>query len=75
MSVIPLRRRDDVICTMASRSPVGDANLHVLSHGLHYQAASSRASASRRQVVKLEDQTRKMPRTRHCATIMGFELP
>jgi branched-chain amino acid aminotransferase len=73
MSIIPFDDRDGVIWYDGKMVPWRDANLHVLSHGLHYASCVFEGMrVYNGQLFKLTEHTRRLERS---AEILGFQLP
>lgn len=73
MSILPFDDRDGVIWYDGALVPWRDANLHVLSHGLHY--ASCVFEGERVYNGKVFKLTEHSERLAASARILGFELP
>jgi len=73
MAVQPFDKRDGVIWMDGEFVPWERAQVHVLSHGLHYASAVFEGERSYGGVVfKLEEHTRRLHES---AKILGFEIP
>ena len=73
MALIPFDDRDGVIWLDGTLVPWREANLHVLSHALHYASAVFEGErVYDREVFKLREHTDRLA---HSARVMGFELP
>src|SRR5690242_21195340 len=73
MAVQPFDKRDGVIWMDGEFVPWERAQIHVLSHGLHYASAVFEGERSYGGVVfKLEEHTRRLHES---AKILGFEIP
>ncbi len=73
MAAQPFDRRDGVIWYNGDYRPWADANLHVLSHGLHYASAVFEGERAYNGVIfKLDEHTRRLHES---AQILGFEIP
>ena len=71
--MIPFDDRDGAIWLDGALVPWREANLHVLSHGLHYASAVFEGErVYDREVFKLREHTDRLA---HSARVMGFELP
>jgi branched-chain amino acid aminotransferase len=73
MAVLPFDQRDGVIWYNGEMVPWGDANLHVLSHALHY--ASSVFEGERVYGGEVFKLTEHSERLRNSAEILDFEIP
>jgi len=73
MAMIPFDDRDGVIWLDGKLIPWREADLHVLSHALHYASAVFEGErVYGREVFKLREHTDRLA---HSARVMGFELP
>ncbi len=73
MSAQPFDQRDGVIWYDGKLVPWADANLHVLTHGLHYASAvfeGERAYGG--EIFKLDEHTRRL---HDSARMLDFEIP
>ena len=71
--MIPFDDRDGVLWFDGAMVPWREANLHVLSHALHYASAVFEGErVYDRKVFKLRDHTDRLA---HSARVMGFDLP
>jgi len=73
MAALPFDKREGVIWYNGEYVPWADANLHVLSHGLHYASAvfeGERAYGG--SIFKLDEHTRRL---HDSASALGFEIP
>jgi branched-chain amino acid aminotransferase len=73
MSSVPFDQRDGVIWYDGEMVPWAGANLHVLSHGLHYASAvfeGERAYGG--EIFKLDEHTRRL---HDSARLLDFEIP
>ncbi|MCT8971963.1 branched-chain amino acid aminotransferase [Microbaculum marinisediminis] len=73
MSSLPFDQREGVIWYDGRMVPWTDANLHVLSHGLHYASAvfeGERAYGG--EIFKLDEHTRRLHES---ARLLDFEIP
>ncbi len=73
MSTVPFDQRDGVIWYDGEMVPWASANLHVLSHGLHYASAvfeGERAYGG--EIFKLDEHTRRL---HDSARMLDFEIP
>ena len=73
MAALPFDKREGVIWYNGEYLPWADANLHVLSHGLHYASAvfeGERAYGG--SIFKLDEHTRRL---NDSASALGFEIP
>lgn len=73
MSLVPMDDRDGSIWWNGAMVPWRQANLHVLTHGLHYGSGvfeGERVYGGR--VFKLREHTERL---HHSASVMDFELP
>lgn len=73
MSLIPFDDRDGMIWWDGALKPWREANLHVLSHGLHYASAvfeGERAYGG--NIFRLRDHTERLIRS---GKLLGFEIP
>jgi branched-chain amino acid aminotransferase len=73
MSLIPFDDRDGMIWWDGALRPWREANLHVLSHGLHYASAvfeGERAYAG--NIFRLRDHTNRLIRS---GKLLGFDIP
>ncbi|MGC9268890.1 branched-chain amino acid aminotransferase [Acidiphilium sp.] len=73
MSLIPFDDRDGMIWWDGALRPWREANLHVLSHGLHYASAvfeGERAYAG--NIFRLRDHTNRLIQS---GKILGFDIP
>lgn len=73
MSAIPFDQRDGWIWYDGKLVPWADANLHVLSHGLHY--ASAVFEGERAYGGQIFKSTEHSARLRRSAEILDFEIP
>ncbi|KAA1055185.1 branched-chain amino acid aminotransferase [Azospirillum argentinense] len=73
MSILPFDDRDGVIWYDGALVPWRDANLHVLSHGLHYASCVFEGErVYNGTVFKLTEHSERLAAS---ARILGFELP
>ncbi len=73
MSILPFDDRDGVIWYDGALVPWRDANLHVLSHGLHYASCVFEGErVYNGNVFKLTEHSERLAAS---ARILGFELP
>jgi branched-chain amino acid aminotransferase len=73
MSLIPFDDRDGFIWYDGRLVPWREAELHVLSHGLHYASCVFEGErVYNGRVFRLEDHNERL---RHSAKILGFEIP
>lgn len=73
MSILPFDDRDGVIWYDGALVPWRDANLHVLSHGLHYASCVFEGErVYNGTVFKLTEHSKRLAAS---ARILGFELP
>ncbi|CAO3377869.1 branched-chain amino acid aminotransferase [Azospirillum argentinense] len=73
MSILPFDDRDGVIWYDGALVPWRDANLHVLSHGLHYASCVFEGErVYNGRVFKLTEHSERLAAS---ARILGFELP
>src|SRR6056297_1208856 len=73
MSIIPFDDRDGLIWQDGSLVPWRDAQIHVLSHGLHYASCVFEGErVYNGRVFKLREHSQRLIDS---ARILGFELP
>ena len=73
MAGLPFDQRDGVIWYNGEYVPWADAQLHVLSHGLHYASAVFEGERAYGGVIfKLNDHNQRL---HDSATVLGFEIP
>jgi len=73
MSLIPFDDRDGMIWWDGALRPWREANLHVLSHGLHYASAVFEGERSYNgNIFRLRDHTERLIAS---GRILGFEIP
>jgi branched-chain amino acid aminotransferase len=73
MAAQPFDRREGVIWYNGEYVPWADAQLHVLSHGLHYGSGVFEGERAYSGVIfKLDEHTRRLHES---ARILGFEIP
>ncbi len=73
MAAMPFDKRDGVIWLNGEFVPWQEANIHVLSHGLHYASAVFEGERAYGGVIfKLDEHTRRLHES---ARLLGFEIP
>jgi branched-chain amino acid aminotransferase len=73
MSILPFDDRDGVIWLNGAFVPWRDANLHVLSHGLHYASCVFEGErVYNGSIFKLTEHTERL---HHSAAVLDFEIP
>ena len=73
MATMPFDKRDGVIWLNGEFVPWQEANVHVLTHGLHYASAVFEGERAYGGVIfKLDEHTRRL---HDSARLLGFEIP